>query len=514
MDVFRLIADRLHADVCPVYTMDDVEDDKHSLATAMGLTSLTAPPKWTRMTMLNNCNYDQAREMTLMTKEEWATLCKRPDLRRGRTKSGAPKLDAKKVRRVIMAKHGGDAAAWLIKVVGADCPHWFARIMLPIPPAHGSRVATQLENVRVAWRAIRHCSSPHAMSCSDKLEKLVLRWRIQILDSTESSYSWATKFGDDCIETIGTDDPRALVLEVLGMSADNVHPVACAVRYMMSQDFRVGYMQRARTLYNHNVGRWVFDPTLARRCVAFVCNGGGGYKTIIADMENVRRNALVQRAMELGMQNVIDYYEDHSDCEELEKDVQFEEEKREVVTRHAAHGLRVDEFEEYPFRDDEGRPSILRVVHVATGLTNDDLEPLAHTHGLMGHRRAASWFPTNHTSIWSEPDDLCNMFERLAELRLALASHGLTLRDDSRVCAEYVFDGVYGGPDIEDEYVVDQKCGGELARVVTMMIEMDFLCQRTRYCSFMRMLRDSERAKEFALREYLNARGSATVEGS
>lgn len=104
---------------------------------------------------------------------------------------------------------------------------------------------------------------------------------------------------------------------------------------------------------------------------------------------------------------------------------------------------------------------------------------------------------TEMLKYFATPIELLGTFNRYQELETALRRERMKLREDSRLCAQYIILGEYDGPELDIQ--------DALQSVVQMMHEMNFLYRETKYKRFMRDLgKTSEKAKHYAVRYFLH----------
>ena len=523
MDVYATICGLLEADVCPVYAPSDAQQDARALADALGLPPIaiasagSSSPAW----------YDActASQLLGVTDKDWARLVATVRHVGWTSRSKKPRLCGRGVRRAVLAAHGGSPAAWLASRAG--CSEWFARLLLPMPSADESVMSA----VRSAWAIVSdYASASHDDHTEDRQEELRAmlraRWSRRIVQSRDGGLSCpdAMDLEDDCAATCGTPQQlRALLFRRLGAASDAAGAPAAhlgtelgaasdaagaraahlgteldglfeAARDITatSPEKRLKILRNARRL-GSSAAKSATTPELARRCAKFVLCGGSDadLAEIEHDLTRARRAHLYARA-EAASMDLSDYPDDNSEF--LEDEVRNREEEIEITNEFEEYGLRVDEFDEFFARSRHGVAAPSRVTHLESGLQTADLEPLYYAAGEV--ERDGSL----HECTWVDPEDVLAQFERYVGLRAALVAAGLQLRDDSRVCAEYVLYGTYSG-------APHAETTDALACAVAMMREMAFLFAETSYENFMRHLRDSDAAKALAVREYLNKGG-------
>jgi hypothetical protein len=95
---------------------------------------------------------------------------------------------------------------------------------------------------------------------------------------------------------------------------------------------------------------------------------------------------------------------------------------------------------------------------------------LAPLYELYGYIDTTTHYCVDNTWVWDEPVTLSERFSRYKVLKDALKKQGLELREDSCLCAEYVIDGSYSGPDVDG--IVTGKSA--LDHVIFMMLENNY----------------------------------------
>jgi hypothetical protein len=105
-----------------------------------------------------------------------------------------------------------------------------------------------------------------------------------------------------------------------------------------------------------------------------------------------------------------------------------------------------------------------------------------------------------------DPDFMRGCFDRQKLLADELHERGLYIRDDSSLCNAYILHGKYIGPKFPDGEF------DEAEMVAEIMVEMEFLFQRTSYKGMMSACGDSETAKLAALHEFRSLKGQPASE--
>ncbi len=190
MDISLLIENHLNAHVCSVYHPEDAAADVCALRKAFGLqvpqAYMTVSPK------PDSYNYTQARALFGVDKHQWNALCETVN-KVGQSQKDVCnlKLDAQGVRRALLAPFNGDTAAWLSRQ--ADCPYWFAQLILPIHPS----TSVSLNTVNKVGKAL----ACHRNILAQHRDFLWKRWNVHRGELLHHSVS---KLNQDCIALSAT----------------------------------------------------------------------------------------------------------------------------------------------------------------------------------------------------------------------------------------------------------------------------------------------------------------------
>jgi hypothetical protein len=469
MDVYRLLSDRLRADVCPAYTARDAAVDEVALAVALGLRP--AGPGRRGADVQRYYHQQLAADALLIAEGEWQALLREVPHRGATGSSGRPCLDGRALRLAVLARHGGDVAAWLGAGVGGGCSEAFARAVLPLPDDR----RLPLEALRAAWAEVR----PYFLSSAQLAAAIVRRYRARLLGP---DWWWHVRLlAEDCLDALGSARDRYDAL-VRACELEEEGRVAAALRSRLGA-LGAAAMGRARWL--GALLRFADeDPALAERALGVVLEGGDGSPDM-TDLEGALRGArhagLERRAAALGISPGR-----YRNTDLLEEAVWMAEEGRAVLAGYARLGMTALAFS-HEFFDE------CRVRHDAHGTTTDDLWPLLElVDGSVEFVRGAFY----------DPERLAEMFDRHAELADALADGGAQLRGDSHLCAEYVVLGRYNGP--EAGWRGDESA---VAKVAAVAEELDFLFEETEYAAFAMAAHGLAQAEDLAVRGFLHPDG-------
>lgn len=443
MDVFELLSAKLRNDVCPIYTSSDSNRDIAALATAMSL-----PPHVYQSTKELPQHFAFFKKTLRMTKSKWNSLLQKFKVHKIKN----PRLPPTGVRRILLAEHGGDPAKWLADMI--YCDTWFARALLPLPDDKPIPHGLRLYNIfKVIEQYPRHAAL-----------KLVQRWKALMLSNQSGVTTQVINDDSDLIAT-----PRVL----FNLIADRINHEELSEKLRNAE---LGSVGRGAFYRAKQIDKYVSQDVDLDECCQYIA---GNNKCFLEQLMNSYHGRLERQVEDLGhtCEQVRQYT-----TEFLEQLVHKSIFKNNLKLKWLNdHNLDILEFEDD--WEDKTEPIISKVRDNATGLDTDVLMPM---YELLHKSRYAP----------EHAQQLINEFRRYAELRDALHEQGLSIREDSRICAEYVLYGKYEGPDMPRVFASD------LMRVVELMREMGFLFQRTEYASYRRN-RPVVRAKELALREYL-----------
>jgi hypothetical protein len=472
MDVFCMVKTCLDSDVCPIYTQDDAKQDAWAFAEALGINIVSKPKLPTKY-----FSFQSAQERIQISKSDWDRLC-RQHHPNNFSKCGHPRLPAYLVRRAVLAEYKNDSAAWLACKVGEGCEIWFARLFLPLAN-HKS-----FNNIQQAWSVVSKYED-----CKEIRALLQNKWIGIIKDGKFSNY-YLLKIECDAVMATPETLPSVFA-NVLGIDRlDGGTSIAEALSSITLEDLegvdKLACVHRARCI-RKNITE-VHTESLADVCVKYIISGVGDVTEIQKCIEEDRIKRLQNRAIDLELDP-----SDFTNSDELLEAVVQKEGEIEMLEDFTMCGLDILEFSYFW----TGQVIPEDVVHQESGLHVSVLEPFYETSGILGNPR--HWHIEERKNPWGfwGPSVLAERFERYMELKKKLEDEGLELRDDSKICAEYIVHGYYDGPDMDED--------GDLECVVAMMIEMDFFFTKSNYSDFMRNLRDSEKAKNLALREFLHA---------
>jgi hypothetical protein len=108
MDLYEGIVKFLRADVCPVYTPNDVLRDELALQWALSIpAAMLLPNKQTQLRkpkQKQTYSFEEAKQQLLVDEHLWTKLCSAADVPcLALTRSGKPRLDAAALRRHVLA---------------------------------------------------------------------------------------------------------------------------------------------------------------------------------------------------------------------------------------------------------------------------------------------------------------------------------------------------------------------------------------------------------------------------
>lgn len=447
-DVAQVIVDNLLSDKCPMY---DPSHDVVSACLAFGhpiprahqravnsADDLEFPPKY---------HYHEMQSAIIKCPHVIWTLKNRKA------------VDAREVRRKVMHAHDNDPvkwlACWISKTTKTRPPDWFLRMWLPIKSP--SRKQGFLDwttafphRIADAWNAVAEGPS---------LSRDVLQTLIK--ESWKDHETTRKNFDSDIIDASGNSDARVdyIAQRCLG-HLEHLARRFCDIGHPCNE----GSIRRARTTFG--AVDWIPERMMVE-CISYISSG------IPADLPSrlLEPAALLEAAREMAIEHGVD--PDVADTavsrgwrpiQAVQDEIEFVKLKEE----YASLGLEIT--------DGQGT----YVDAARDPINNIGTSELQHFHELI--------YPYNrcHELFQPSAESLRAMIDAYVELRDALAARGLELREDSRLCAEYIIDG-----------------DGDIEEIVDMMEEMSFLFQKTMYGSCMRALRDSELSKLAAMHKYI-----------
>jgi hypothetical protein len=496
MDIANLLETKLKQEICSIYTPSDMATDVRAFRVAMGLPPHSNTVTKTKGRQAPNTNpqssyiFSDVVKKLAVNKLNWERLLTMVN-HVGKTKSALVRLDAEGVRRAVLAEYNGDVASWLAAAVGQGFPNWLARQWLPLPHTQ----APPVEFMRDMWNVLSKFQD------SPTLRSIVAQ-RLPLYKDKSDFTLFKEGFKRVCALVTSPIIVYDLVADALWVSGKcyKDHPLANVLRdrprIEMNYTQCMDVLERARQI--GSMGRDVDSLELAHTCVDYVFDNHLDYSDIETQLINARHARLLQRVQQLHTYVYIDtaVYTDDTD---LDNAVTYYEKEKIMVDWFKQYNLHIEDFDsEVDFVDEEGQPIPSRVQDLTLGLWTDVLKPMYDVYGIL---KAGQYHISNPWGEW-EPAVLSTRFARYEELKDALHALNLVLRNDSRVCAEYVIDGTYSGPGTCQDKRIDGYVA--LEQVVAMMGEMNFLFTHTKYSDFMRNTRDSEQAKVLAVRAYLN----------
>jgi hypothetical protein len=463
MDIVNIIESKLLADICPVYTPSDAERDIQALKESLGI-KVYACPERKKASYI----YSEASEILHLSKDQWDSLCKSVDIKTF-TRKKKLRLDAECVRRKILNVYYGDCAQWLANIIG--CSVWFARILLPI----SAYKPVPVQKFQIFWSLIKNYQD------SNKLR------------STLTKY-WKSDIEKDCFQnTIQLKNVLDVIryqnvyqVLVIILKIENQSQFAKILQEHIGQDYLCwDFRQTLLTIKKAELligsAKFVTSIDIMEQCIIFIV----GLKDIIyEDLCAILIPELQTKLSKLTEEEGLDFSEDEMTFCELCNALSLHEDASEIRQKYNSCGL----IPQLEFDYLDHFPEVIDVIHTESGLNTSVLAPL---YSLFDIDNEYNWYE-------NDPIKLCNRFERYVKLKNALKNVDIdTIRNDSRVCAEYVILGTYSG-------ACDPSCIDILENVVAMMIEMKFLFEKTDYSRFMKNVRNTDKAKELAIRRFIN----------
>ena len=378
-------------------------------------------------------------------------------------------LNGDDVRRIVHEAHGNNSASWLACKVGISLPEWFSNLWLPT-----GDIKQKVQLISDVWTALEKVAASGGPVLSDDVAAFVRRCgEEKRIGSSQLYYSAA-----DLPSTPPTKRKGAALSVTNGNLRD-------ALGARAGGSFLCGAVQRALRLRGH---QWV-PSTLLAACADFVtmgeCFQGEGW--------------LFDRLHAMQAEAAFEMAEEHAVPVDLldadDPDAMFDiivpfVERRRTSECFEALGMEVLFFDAGDYYNIE------EVTDIATRTCGCDL-------GLTSGVELWSSGRNGRHVATLDAEDMRGCFDRHAALTRALASRGLELRKDSRVCNEYIMDGTYSGPSFKCCGDDDIQRDDAMDCAVELMAEMEFLFgANSRFDQFTSELRfagyDRDAASELA----------------
>jgi hypothetical protein len=469
-NVTHALAEILRSQDCPVY---DAERDVTKMNVALCTRGEARVPR--RPSAPKPATYSSGEAQAMVQCSHFSRDAQKTlkDVRR--TGKRKKLLNGDDVRKIVYEAHGNNSASWLTCAIGSlSLPEWFASLWLPMRDAITKEKRELISRV---WKALHAVAEPSSPVPSEDVIEFVRRCRDQHIkgnyrtEAADLPSTCITKRRDVVLSNINGNVLDALI--TLGYDA---FPCGAARRSIYMCDYQ-----------------WV-PSALLTSCVDFVTTGHED-NSMGEDLFERLLATQAEAAVEMAVAHGIPHDEDE-DPDVLFEIIDMTLRRRSVAGSFEALGMEVI-FHQGEDVIEVVTDAVSRVSSSDIGLT-DGIELWTPWHGKRSARHIATLCP----------EEMRECFDRHVGLIHALECRGLKMREDSRVCSEYVMDGTYGGPSFE---FCECPCEDEVQCVVELMAEMEFLFGTTgtkHFANFTSQIRfagyDGDDASELAKLAYVH----------